>query len=86
MLYIRGINPRGNMTVQLPKSVFEFQRATLAARARLNDRSIGTQVNERGLVRVVSTTYPAGRSRSDVKPLSDWLPQPEAMKFIQSMQ
>lgn len=50
----------------LPASLFDLQRATLAARARLADPTIGTTVRA-GRFSVVRVTYPADkRGASDV--------------------
>lgn len=49
-----------------------IQTATLAARARLADKTVGTQVSK-GRGQVTRVTYDA-KGRSTVSPASDWMP------------
>lgn len=60
----------------------ELQAATLDARSRLNDVSIGTQVKA-GEFRVVRTTY--RKSSTMVTPLSDWLVLSDAVAFLKRL-
>jgi hypothetical protein len=57
----------------------ELQAVTLDTRSRLNDRSIGTQVNK-GRFRVVHTVY--DKTTTTVTPLSDWLLLSDAIVFL----
>lgn len=61
--------------------VGELQSATIEARLRLNDPSIGTQV-EAGKFRVVRTSY--GKTTT-VIPLSGWLSPSEALTFLKAL-
>lgn len=61
-----------------------IQRATLEARARLGDKSIGTTIKQ-GRLQVVRVTYNA-KGRSTVVPVSDWLAMPDAVKFLDALQ
>lgn len=61
----------------------ELQAATLDARSRLRDASIGTQVRA-GRFRVVRTTY--GEKRTMVTPLSDWLIASDAVLFLKMLE
>ena len=70
--------------LKLPPSVFACQKATLAARARTGQKSIGTQVNEHGRIRVVHTTYNA-KGSSTITPLTDWSTSDEAIAFLNQM-
>jgi hypothetical protein len=60
----------------------ELQSATIEARARLKDTSIGTQVKA-GRFRVVSTVY--GKKTTKVTPLSDWLALSDAVSFLKML-
>lgn len=60
----------------------ELQAATIEARARLKDTSIGTQVKA-GRFRVVSTLY--GKKTTTVTPLSDWLVIADAVSFLKRL-
>ena len=50
--------------------IIELQRATQAARARLDDRTIGTRVKN-GMFQIVAVQYDDS-GRSSVKPLTKW--------------
>lgn len=66
-------------------TLFDIRNATLAARTRKNDQSIGTQI-EAGKVQVVQVTYPAGkRGKSTVTALSGWLYADDAVKFLDAL-
>jgi hypothetical protein len=60
----------------------ELHAATLDARFRLNDVSIGTQVKA-GKFRVVRTIY--GKRTTTVSPLSNWLVLSEAVAFLKML-
>jgi hypothetical protein len=60
--------------------VGELQAATIDARSRLSDSSIGTQV-EAGKFRVVRTVY--GRNTT-VTPISGWLNVSDAVTFLRA--
>lgn len=62
----------------------ELQRATLDARSRLADQSIGTQVSN-GKVQVVRVAYKQSGA-SSVTPVSAFLPMRDAVEFLQAMQ
>lgn len=62
--------------------VGELQAATLDARSRLNDVSIGTQVKA-GKFRVVRTIY--GKKTTTVTRLSGWLVISEAVSFLKML-
>ena len=61
------------------QGIGELQAATLDTRSRLNDSSIGTQVNK-GRFRVVRTVY--DKTTTMVTPLSDWLLLSDAIVFL----
>ena len=58
--------------------------ATLGARERMRDHSIGTEVH-RGQYRIVSMSYVRGRSRAIVTPLTAYLPFHEVLDVLESM-
>jgi len=60
----------------------ELQAVTLATRSRLNDLSIGTQVNK-GRFRVVRTEY--DNTTATVTPLSGWLLLSDAIVFLKML-
>ena len=60
----------------------ELQAVTLDTRSRLNDLSIGTQVNK-GRFRVVRTVY--DKTTTTVTPLSDWLVPSDAIVFLKML-
>lgn len=62
--------------------VGELQAATIEARLRLNDSSIGSQV-EAGKFRVVRTIY--GKKTATVTPLSGWLILSDAVSFLRAL-
>lgn len=64
--------------------LFSLQQATLAARARLNDQTIGTRVDA-GKVQVVRITYPNGPNAT-VARVSGFLSPQAAVAFLQRMQ
>lgn len=53
------------------KLMREIQAATLAARARLNDQTVGTHLSK-GRGQVIRVTYDA-KGRSTVTPASEWM-------------
>jgi hypothetical protein len=59
-----------------------LQAVTLDTRSRLNDLSIGTQVNK-GRFRVVRTVY--DKTTTTVTPLSDWLVPSDAIVFLKML-
>lgn len=66
-------------------TIFDFQRATLAARQRLGDKSIGTRVNA-GKIQVIRVSYPKEkRGFGSIEPISAWLSLDDGMAFIESM-
>jgi D-tyrosyl-tRNA(Tyr) deacylase len=60
----------------------ELHAVTLDTRSRLNDLSIGTQVNK-GRFRVVRTVY--DKTTTTVTPLSDWLVPSDAIVFLKML-
>lgn len=67
-------------------TLFDIQRATLAARARLADDAIGTRVDA-GLVQVCRVTYPCGRHEvANVEPISDFMPADQVAAYLDRMQ
>lgn len=66
------------------QALFQLQQATLAARARCGDRSIGTDVRA-GLVRVVRAQWWDGGDGS-VKPLTKPVPVAEAIEALNNLQ
>lgn len=64
--------------------LFDIQRATRAARQRTGDAAISTQAKA-GLLQVGRATYPAGKSVGDFKPITDWLPIPDAIHAIEAL-
>lgn len=60
-----------------------LQTATLAARVRLNDQTIGTHVS-RGLYQVIRVTY-AKSGKSTVTPVSAWLPLSAVITALENM-
>lgn len=64
--------------------LFDIQRATIAARQRTGDAAIATQVKA-GLLQVGRATYPEGKSVGEFKPLTDWLPIPDAIRALEAL-
>jgi hypothetical protein len=64
------------------QGIGELQAVTLDTRSRLNDLSIGTQVNK-GRFRVVRTVY--DKTTTTVTPLSDWLVPSDAIVFLKML-
>ena len=64
------------------KTLFDIQRATLAARQRTGDAAIATRAKA-GRLQVGRATYPAGKSVGEFAPLTDWLPIKEAIRAIE---
>lgn len=64
-------------------SIFDIQRATLAARQRTGDNGIGTRV-EAGRVQVVRVEY-VKRKPANVTPLSAFVTAAEAVEFLNSL-
>ena len=58
--------------------------ATRDARERTGDHTIGATVRK-GQYSIVSVSYPAGRARSVVVPLTDYMPFSDAIEFLNSM-
>lgn len=63
-----------------PSSLFGLRDATINARYRNNDASIGTEARN-GFVRIVSVTY-AADGTSIVTPLSGWMSPTEAVDYL----
>lgn len=61
----------------------EVQSATLAARTRLNDKTIGTQAKA-GKLQVVRVTYNA-KGRSTVTPVSDFMTHNEVINALNNL-
>lgn len=70
--------------LQLLQKFDALRVATLAARVRCGDSSIGTNV-EAGRVNIVSVTYPRGRKTSVVKTLIAGLSLDEAVDQMNAM-
>ncbi|MES2950267.1 MAG: hypothetical protein V4858_17120 [Pseudomonadota bacterium] len=66
------------------QALIQIQTATLAARERLNDKAISTQV-ENGQIQVTRVTYPDGVN-SLVEPVSDWMPVADVCSYLNTMQ
>jgi hypothetical protein len=64
--------------------LFTLQHAVLTARERLNDKTIGTRVED-GRVQIVRVTYPNG-AVSVVTPASEWVSADEAVRLLKEMQ
>lgn len=60
-----------------------IQQATNAARARLNDKTISTQVKA-GKVQVTRVTYDAS-GKSTVAPLTGFMESADAISYLDSM-
>lgn len=73
------------MTIALPRSMFECRDATVAARARTGDRTIGTRVAQGGAIQVVRVVYPKKGGYATVTPLSEYLPAREAIAFLNAL-
>lgn len=69
--------------MQAFEAMMQLQQATLAARLRLNDKTIGTRVHS-GTVQVIRVTYNA-RGISTVTPVSAYLPVAGAVAFLDQM-
>lgn len=65
-------------------NLFAIRNATLDARIRMQDESIGTRV-ECGELQIIRVTYD-GRGISTVTPASDWVPVAEAVGLINAME
>lgn len=65
------------------QALAQIQAATLAARTRTGDATIGTQVKA-GKVQIVRVTYNA-KGKSTVTPASDFLPIPEAVAALNAL-
>lgn len=61
----------------------QMQTATLDARKRLGDKTIGTCIKQ-GRIQVVKVTYPKGE-KSVVTPVSDWMPVSEVCGFLDGL-
>lgn len=64
--------------------MFALQKATTEARARLGDKTIGTQVKD-GKVQVIRVTYDA-KGKGSVSPVTDWLAADAAVSYLNGMQ
>lgn len=60
-----------------------LQSATLAARTRLGDQTIGTHVS-RGLYQIIRVTYDKS-GKSTVTPFSAWLPMSAVITALENM-
>ena len=65
-------------------NMIELQSATVAARKRLADPSIGTRVSD-GAIQVVRVRF-NGKGGSTVEPVSGPLSPQAAVRFLQAMQ
>lgn len=63
----------------------DIQRATIAARKRLSDSSIGTQVHQ-GRLQIVRVTYPDGVPQGVVTTLTGLLDPLDAVAYLNAMQ
>jgi hypothetical protein len=61
----------------------EIRNATQAARARLNDKTIGTQVKA-GKLQVMRVTYDA-KGKSTITPVTDFIPFSDAIATLKAM-
>lgn len=66
-----------------PAEMIPLQRATLDARKRLNDKSIGTHV-QAGRLQIVRVTYNE-KGRSTVTPVSGWLTMTEVIGALDAL-
>ena len=66
------------------QALIQIQAATLAARQRLNDKTIATQA-ESGQIQVTRVTYPNG-STAKVVPVSGWMPTADVCGYLNAMQ
>lgn len=71
------------MQLNIMQTMRAIQSATVAARCRLNDQTIGTRVDN-GRVQVVRVVYD-GSGNSDVTPVSEWMPVSEAAAYIATL-
>lgn len=62
----------------------DIRNATLSARARTGDKSIGTRI-DRGLIQVVRVTYEKS-GRSKVAPVSEFMSADAAVAFLEKLQ
>lgn len=65
-------------------TLLRLQAATLAARARLNDQTIGTSVKD-GLVQLERVVFVKGRKTAEVTPLSKPMPAADAIKALDAL-
>jgi hypothetical protein len=66
-------------------TLMDLRNATLSARERTNDRTIGTQVKA-GKVQVVRVTYPPGKGgRSVVTPITPFLTPEDAIRALDAL-
>jgi hypothetical protein len=70
-------------TFTIMQTMKQIQAATVAARARLSDNQISTQV-DCGKIQVVRV-IPVKGKRPDIVPLSGWMPVSEAASYLQAM-
>lgn len=61
----------------------EIQAATLAARARLNDKTIGTQAKA-GALQVIRVTYDA-KGKATIVPVSGFVSHAEALEILNTL-
>lgn len=66
-------------------TLIDLRNATLCARERTNDNTIGTRVDA-GRVQVVRVFYPAGKpEKSVVTPVTGFLPLDEAVRALDAL-
>lgn len=65
------------------QDMFTLRNATLAARQRTGDETIGTTVSA-GKVQIVRVTFNA-KGRSTVAPATDWLTVAEAVQALEAL-
>lgn len=66
-------------------SLAQLQQATLAARARTGDKSIGTTVSK-GRIQIVKVTYPTEkRGGCKVVKMTVWLSMDEAVTYLNAL-
>jgi hypothetical protein len=65
------------------QELLKIRAATLAARQRLADNTLGTHV-EAGRIQVIRVTYPNGRD-GVVDPVSDWMPVADVCDYLAAL-
>ena len=71
-------------TLNIMQTLAAIRKATLSARVRLGDDSIGTHL-ESGKVQVIRVTQNPGGRRATVVPVSEWLSTSDAVCFLNEM-